>query len=55
MNIFTKAYDSMWNFVRGTGGETFYFKAGQGNAEWDDMADKIKVAYRNPILLPGIQ
>ena len=55
MNILTKAYDSMWNFVRGTGGETFYFKAGQGNADWDDMSDKIKVSYKNPILLPGIQ
>jgi len=51
MNIIKSA----WNFVRNTSGQTFYYRAGQGNATWDDLSDKIKVSYSNPILLPAIQ
>lgn len=51
MNIIQKT----WNFIRNTSGQTFYYRAGQGNAVWDDLSDKIKISYNNPILLPAIQ
>lgn len=55
MNIIEKGLQQAYNFVRGSAGDTFYYTAGQGNAQWNDLNDKINVATKNPILMPGIQ
>jgi len=51
MNIIEKT----WNFIRNREGSTFYVRAGSGNADWNDIGDKLVAGYTNPILLPAIQ
>lgn len=46
---------SRWRFERQSDGDTFYYRVGQGTASWNNMDDKVKVAYSHPILMPGIQ
>jgi hypothetical protein len=46
---------SNWRFERDRTGDTFYYKIGQGNTNWNDVSDKIRMGYSHPILMPGLQ